>query len=95
MLWSAPNRKLRQIARAADDAPRGRSPRAAESEQRLKRRHGRFPAVVPKGEFVEIDLQMRAADAVVRADEPLLQVADRPGGSQLHLQAQDNSGQGP
>ena len=34
------------------------------------------PPIVPKHELVEVDLQLRLADAVVRADQPLLEVAD-------------------
>src|SRR3989339_1423275 len=76
MLWSGPDRELPQILSAADDAARRWPPRAAKSEQGLKRRHGRLPPIVSKRELIEIDLQVVAADAVVRADEPLLQVAD-------------------
>lgn len=76
MLWSAPDRELPQILRAADETPWRRPTRAPEAEQGLKRGHRCRPPVVPKHEFVEVDLQVLAADAVVRADEPLLQVAD-------------------
>jgi len=77
MLWSIPDRELRQILSAANQAARRRAARAPESEQRLKRGHRRLPAIVAKHELVEIDLQVMAADAMVRPDEPLLKVADR------------------
>jgi len=76
MLWSGPDRELPQISSAANEAPRRRTTRAPKSEQGLKRGHRGLPPIVPKHELVKIDLQMVTADAVVRADEPLLQVAD-------------------
>src|SRR6266571_6259694 len=76
MLWSRFDRELGQIAATADDASGGRSAPRPESEQGLKRGHRRGPPVMAKDEFVEIDLQVMPADAVIRADEPLLQVAD-------------------
>jgi len=69
--------KMRQISSAADQPSRRWPVRTPQSEQCLKRSHGGLPAVVSERELVEIDLQMMAADAMVRADEPLLQVADR------------------
>ena len=76
MLWSAPDRELGQIAATADDASGGRPAPRPEPEQGLKRGHRRDAPVMAKDEFVEIDLQVMPADAVIRADEPLLQVAD-------------------
>jgi hypothetical protein len=76
MLWSAPDRKLRQISRATDDGAGRRPVRAAEPEQRLKRGHRCLPAVMPECELVQIHLQVVAADSVVSPDEPLLQVPD-------------------
>ena len=35
------------------------------------------PPIVPKHELVQVDLELRLTDPVVRADQPLLQVADR------------------
>jgi len=47
-----------------------------EAEQCLKGGHRLPPTIVPKDELVKIDLQLRFTDAVVRADQPLLHVAD-------------------
>ena len=47
-----------------------------EAEQRLKGGHRLPPTIVSKHELVQVDLQLRRADAVVRANQPLLQVAD-------------------
>jgi hypothetical protein len=52
----------------------------AQAEQGLERRHRRSPSIMAEHKLVEVHLQLRAADAVVRADQPLLQVADRPVG---------------
>src|SRR5258706_16259248 len=52
---------------------RGRVSRP-EAEQRLKRDHGLSPTIVPKDELVQVDLQLRLTDSMVRADQPLLQV---------------------
>ena len=38
--------------------------------------HGLLSAIVPKDELVEVGLELRAADPVMSADEPLLEVAD-------------------
>jgi len=68
--------RLRQILGAANAAVRCRRVSGSEPEERLKCGH-RLPAtIVPKHEFIEIDLQLRLADAVISADQPLLQVAD-------------------
>jgi hypothetical protein len=77
MLWSVSDRKMRQISSAANQPSRRRPARTPQSEQRLKRGHRGFSAVMSKRKLVEIDLHMVTADAMVRADEPLLQVADR------------------
>ena len=76
MLWSGPDREFWQVSSATDEAPWGRSVCGPKPEQGLKRGHRSLAAIVPKGEFVKIDLQVLAADAVIRADEPLLKVAD-------------------
>lgn len=76
MLWSAPDRELAQIAGAADETSGGWPAPCPEPEQGLKRGHGRLAPVMAKDEFIEIDLQVTAADAMVGADQPLLQVAD-------------------
>ena len=49
----------------------------AQAEQGLERRHWRSPSIMTEHKLVEVHLQLRAADAVVCADQPLLQVADR------------------
>jgi hypothetical protein len=54
---------------------RGRAP-GAEAKQRLKGNHGLFASIVPKDELVQVHLQLRAADAVVGADQPVLEVPD-------------------
>ena len=33
------------------------------------------PSIVPKDELFQVDLKLRLADTVVRADQPLLEVA--------------------
>jgi hypothetical protein len=76
MLWSCPHGELGQISRTAYRPPRRRPARTAQPEQRLKRGHRGLTAVVPKHELVEIGLQVVTADAVVRPDQPLLQVPD-------------------
>ena len=76
MLWSALDRDLGQIAAPADETSGGRSAPRPEPEQGLKRGHRGLAPVIAKDEFVEIDLQVMSADAMVGADEPLLQVAD-------------------
>jgi hypothetical protein len=76
MLWSTRDRKLRQIVRPSDDVSRRRSAGRAKPEQGLKRRHGCLSPVMAKDEFVKVDLQLMAADAVVRSDQPLLKIPD-------------------
>jgi hypothetical protein len=41
----------------------------------------RFSAIVPEDELIEVDLELAPAHTVVRADEPLLKVADEPIGN--------------
>ena len=48
----------------------------SETEQRLEGCHGLPTAIVPKDELVQIDLQLGAANPVVSAYEPLLEVTD-------------------
>ena len=54
---------------------------STEAEEGLERRHRGSPTIMAEHKLVEVHLQLRAADAVVRADQPLLQVADRAVGS--------------
>ena len=48
----------------------------SETEQGLERGHRLPPAIMAKDEFVEINLKLIAAHAVIGSDQPLLQVAD-------------------
>ena len=48
----------------------------SQTEQSLKSRHGLVTPIMAKNELIEVNLELRAADAVVGADEPLLKVAD-------------------
>ena len=43
----------------------------SEAEQGLERGHGQLPAIVAKDEFVEVNLELIAADTVVGSDQPL------------------------
>ena len=47
-----------------------------EAEHRLKGGHRLSSTIVPKHELVQVDLQLRLTDPVVRANQPLLQVAE-------------------
>lgn len=77
MLWSAIIVQLRQIQGPAD-APVGRRRTSGpETEQSLERGHRHPPTVVAKNEFVQVNLKLRATDAVIGANQPLLEVADR------------------
>ena len=56
----------------------GWRPSGAQTEQGLKGRR-RFPAtVMPKRELVQVNLKLTATDTMVGADQPLLEIADRP-----------------
>jgi hypothetical protein len=48
----------------------------SQTEQGLKSRHGLVTPIMAKNELIEVNLELRAADAVVGADQPLLKVAD-------------------
>lgn len=78
MLWLGPNRKVTQIPSATNDVSGRRPTGGPKAEQCLKRGHRGLAPVVAEDEFIEIDLQLMAPDAVIGSDEPLLQVADRP-----------------
>ena len=84
----------------ANPAVRRRCASGPEAEQRLKGGHRLPPTVVPKDELIEVDLQLRLADPVVRANQPLLQIADRAirqrhrGGNTLPKGAPDRLGTG-
>ena len=48
----------------------------SEAKESLESGRRRLPAIVPKYEFVEVNLELALAHAVIGANEPLLQVAD-------------------
>jgi hypothetical protein len=68
---------FQHIAPASDAAVGRRRPTSPEPQQRLERCHGLLAAIVPKDELVEVSLELRAAHAVIGANQPLLQIADR------------------
>ena len=64
------------VQRIADAVVRCRSACGAEAKESLEGSHGLLSAIVPKDELVEVGLELGAADPVMSADEPLLEVAD-------------------
>src|SRR5665213_4133946 len=48
------------------------------SKQCLERSHRRLPPIVTKDEFIQVDLELVAADAVMSPKEPLLEIANGP-----------------
>jgi len=76
MLWLAVLKELEHIAPASDPAIRCRRATCPETEERLKRGHRLTAAVVAEHELVEVRLQLRAADAVMRGNEPILKIAN-------------------
>jgi hypothetical protein len=70
------SRVSRCVPSASNLSVRRGSPSRPEAEQRLKGGHRLPPTIVPKDELVQVDLKLRLTDPVVRADQPLLQVAD-------------------
>jgi hypothetical protein len=64
------------ILTAAQSASGGWGTPGTETEERLERRHRGSPAIMAEDEFIEVDVQFCAADTVMRADQPLLQIAD-------------------
>ena len=65
------------VPSASNLSVRRGSASCSEAEQCLQGGHRVPPTIVPKDELVKVALQLRFADSVVRADQPLLQVADR------------------
>jgi len=55
----------------------GRRAAGAEAEQGLKGRRRCSATVVPECKLVQVDRELRATDAMVGSDEPLLKIADR------------------
>jgi hypothetical protein len=49
----------------------------SQTEQRLEGGHRLLPPIVSKDELIEIDLALNAANAMIGADQPLLEVTDR------------------
>src|SRR6266536_4178229 len=77
MLGSGLFEQLPHIAPAPDAAVGCWRAPAAKAEQGLKSRH-RLPAsIVSENELVQIHLQLRAADTVIGADQPVLEIPDR------------------
>jgi hypothetical protein len=68
---------LQHIAPAADSAVGCRRARRAQAEQCLESGHRLLPPIVPKDELVQVHLQLRATDTVIRADQPVLKIPDR------------------
>ena len=55
---------------------RSRFSTSSKAKKGLKCRGWRFAPVVPKDEFVEVDLELRLAHSVIGADKPLLEVSN-------------------
>lgn len=69
--------RLEHIAATANAAiGRGCVP-GTKPEQRLESGHGLVAAIVSKDELVQVDLKLRTADTVIRADQPMLEIPDR------------------
>ena len=77
-------REVRKVDRIADAVVRGRDACGSEAKESLEGSHGLLSAIVPKDELVEVGLELRAADPVMSADEPLLEVADSAIGEWHH-----------
>ena len=77
-------RQVRKVQRIPDAVVRGRSTCGSEAKESLEGSHGLLSAIVPKDELVEVGLELRAADPVMSADEPLLEVADGAVGEWHH-----------
>ena len=51
---------------------------SARSEQRLERSHRRLAPIVTEDEFIQVDLELVAADTVMSPKKPLLEIANGP-----------------
>jgi hypothetical protein len=60
--------------------------RGSKSEQRLEGRHRRFPPIVTKYEFIQVNLELIATHSVMGAQQPLLEIAKTADGTSF-LQA--------
>ncbi len=67
---------FRQIQSTSNAAVSRGSLLCPKTEQSLKSGHGLVTPIVAKNKLVEVNLALRAADAVVGTDQPLLEVAD-------------------
>ncbi len=74
MLWF---RHSFYIPRAFYEAIGSRRATSSKPEQSLKGGHREPAAIVTKGELVQINLELSAADTMIRADKPLLKISDR------------------
>src|SRR2546422_1139926 len=68
---------LEQVAPTSDAAIGRRRAAGPEAEQCLKSRHRLVSPIVPEDELVQVRLQLCAADAVIGADQPVLEIPDR------------------
>jgi hypothetical protein len=84
MLWSRIIRAFQQILPASNATVRRGRPPGSQTKQRLEGGHRLLAPIVAKDELIEIDLELSAADAVIGADQPLLEVADRSVGQRHH-----------
>ena len=70
-------RLSRDVASAPNVSVRRGGASRPETEQRPKGGHRLPPTIVAKYELVQVNLKLRLADAMIRTDQPLLQVAGR------------------
>ena len=84
MLWSRMIRGFRQIPAASNAPVRRWRPPGSQTEQRLESGHRLLAPIVSKDKLIEIDLKLSAADAVIGADQPLLEIANRSVGQRHH-----------
>ena len=66
-------RQFRKVLCAAYAVVRCWDRAGSEAEQSLECRHGLLSPVMTKNELVQIDLQLVATHAVIRADDPALE----------------------
>ena len=85
MLWSRIIRAFQQISPASNATVRRGCPARSQTEQGLEGGHRLLAPIVSKDKLIEIDLKLSAADAVIGADQPLLEIADRAVGQGLQL----------
>ncbi len=70
------NKPQRVVVKSFSYLPVRAGERAPKAKQRLKGSHQLTPTIVPKAELIQVDLKLPLADSVVRADQPLPEVAD-------------------